>query len=952
MNTHKKTLDGFLSDLKTSKLFKDQIVFTKKIKGMNPTYGEDLEFLNGDIKRLLRKNSIQKLYTHQTEALKLLSQDIDVVVSTPTASGKSLIYNLAVLNYFLKNPSSTALYLFPLKALAQDQLQQLNNFLENLPSNIKKPSLDVYDGDVSYFKRYKLRQRPPNILMSNPDMLHIGILPNYMAWKDFFMNLKFIVVDEVHTYKGVMGSHMAWVFRRLIRICNFYGAYPIFIFCSATIGNPVELVEKLTGRAPVHISKTGSPKGVQEFIFINPMLYGPAKTGFMLLKSAVLRGLRTIVYTNSRKLTELIGAWTKSKLGSLGDRVSVYRAGLLPEDRREIEAKLTKGEIIGVVSTSALEAGINIGGLDLCILVGYPGSVMSFFQRAGRVGRKMQKSGVILIGGEDNLDQYILSHPENFFRLSPENIAINPYNEQIMTKHLMCAATELPIKLTEFNGQREKDYVRKLIEDGILIEDENTKEIYSTDTDIHRKVHIRSSSNNLIILDNNGNIIGTIDKYRAHHETYPGAIYLHNTKTYKVEKLDILEKQVVCKRVDVKYFTKLIVKKSTSILEYYNEKYFKNLKIGYGKLKIKENFLGFEKRRTKDQTLINFNELNLDPIEFETQGMWIQLPVEFKEYSEKKFMHFMGGIHGLEHLLIGVMPYVVLMDRNDIGGISIDFFDKLKSPVVFIYDGVEGGIGISKEGYEKIDVLFSIAKDILNSCDCTMGCFKCIYSPKCGSGNRPLDKECTKYILDLIYGDNKYPDKCKTSHPIKNEITQKDEHINFGVLDIETQKSAKEVGGWKNAHAMRVSCAVLYHRKKNDYLVFYEENIDKLFEELKTLDLIIGYNIKKFDYNVLAPYTSYDLTSLPTLDLLIEIHKRLGYRISLDNVAKATLNVGKSANGLLALKWWKEGNIDKIVKYCIKDVEVTKDVYLFGKNNGFIYFSNKAGKRVRLQVTW
>ncbi len=998
-------IEKFLFDLKNSKLFKDQIVYSASLEGADASFGEIEPPLDPLIGEILKQRSIKELYSHQTEAINILRRGEDVAIATPTASGKSLIYNIAFLEEYLKDQNTTALYLFPLKALSQDQLKEINELFSNLSPFIKKISSEIYDGDSSTYKRQKIRANPPHILITTPDMLHMAILPHHPVWKDFFMNLKIIVVDEMHTYRGVMGSHMAWVFRRLIRICNFYGSYPRFIFCSATIGNAKELIKNLTGRDVKVISKTGSPKGPQELVFINPMLYGPARTGFLLLKSAVIRKIRTIVYTNSRKLTELIGMWCKKQRGVVRERVSVYRAGFLPEQRRNIELSLKNGSITGIVSTSALEAGINIGGLDLCIMVGYPGSVISLKQRAGRVGRSMQKSGVILIGGEDNLDQYILRHPEKFLKLHPENIAINPYNETIMKQHIMCAAYELEINKDEFNLPVEKNIISTLVDERNLIKDEKTDKIFCINRNIHKNTPLRTTSSRLIIQTDTGDVLGYIDLYRAYHETYPGAIYLHNTETYRVEELNIEDRCVICKKVNVKYFTKLITQKETSIVEIYNEKQHQNIHIYFGMLNIKEHFKGFEKRRIKDHSLLNFNELKIDPLEFKTQGLFIKLPMDLKDEVEKRYMHFMGGIHGLEHLLIGVMPYIVLMDRNDIGGISTVYHEELKSPAIFIYDGVSGGIGITKEGYEKIDKLFSLARDILFSCECERGCFMCIYSPKCGSGNRPLDKECSMYILDLIENNKKIeknignvkvkksyengdksplnPQKNKKTlifyqkelpamglrslnlSKIKNNKNKLNENQknslknleipfvkNFGVLDIETQKSAQEVGGWKNLYAMRVSCAVLYVAKKDDFVVFYEQNINELFSLLKELELVVGFNIKKFDYGVLSYYSPYRLSKLPTLDLLTEIHKRLGYRVSLDNVAKATLDAKKSGDGLMALKWWREGKIDKIVSYCKKDVEITKDVYLFGQQNGFIYFTNKYKKKVRLKVEW
>ncbi len=945
MSPFRDGIENLIKDLTHSRLFEDQIVYHRIEPEQKQVLEEIGDSLSVHSKRLLKVHNIEKLYSHQKKALNYIFQGKDVVIATPTASGKSLIYYLATLEGFFKSQKSTALYLYPLKALARDQVKEFEELVFPL-SPALRPRAAVYDGDTSLREREEIKARPPNVLLTNPDMLHLGILPHHHGWHLFFSNLRYIVVDEVHTYRGVMGSHMAWVFRRLIRICHFYGSYPVFILCSATIGNPREHVELLISRKVVNISKSGAGMGKRHFLFINPLLHGAARAGFIILQSALYRNIRTILYTNSRKITELIGRWAKKSLSRFKEKVAVYRAGFLPEERRKIEEGLNTGKLQAVISTSALELGINIGGLELCILVGYPGSIMATYQRAGRVGRGKGESAVILLAGDDNLDQYFMKYPRDFFSLSPEKVSINPFNQKIMEKHLLCASLELPLHRGEevVQDRRVWPKIVELVEGGELFYLED--EFLSRDKGIHARVNLRGMGRPLIIMEDSGEIIGEIDFVRAHRETYPGAVYLHNTRSYVIKEMDVEQARVICSRKEVRYFTRLFTQKETTILEKYYEKERRNIKIAYGRLEITENFVGYEKRRIKDQTLLGFYPLELDPLVFETEGLWISFPRSIEKEARHRFLHFMGGLHGLEHLLIGVMPHIVLADRNDIGGISTPLHPQLSMPGVFVYDAVAGGIGITREVFTRMDEVVNLAWRVITECECESGCFRCIHSPKCGAGNRPLDKEGTILLLAHLTG---HPISAKKEY---NRRGKRADSLCFGVLDIETQFSAREVGGWQNAAGMRVSCAVLYVSEGNRFLVFTEEKVPELIENLKALPLIIGFNILGFDYRVLAPYSPLKLSSLPTFDMLRDIHARLGYRVSLDNIARSTLSVSKSADGMQALRWWKEGKMDKIVEYCKKDVEITRDVFLFGRDNGFIFFTNKQGQRVRLEVQW
>ncbi len=444
---HKQSKIGdFLDSLTVSQSLGSQVVFQTVLPATPPDWAEPEKPWPEPIRSLLKATGFENLYRHQARAIDFVRNNRHVIVATPTASGKTLVYDLPVLEHFLTDPDFTALYIFPLKALAQDQLQTFEAFAAHLEPS--RPTAAIYDGDTSAYRRKCIREAPPNVVLTNPDMVHLSFLAHHRKWAPFLARLHMVVVDEVHTYRGIMGSHVAQIFRRFERICRHYGASPTFVFSSATVANPAQLTRQLTGLEVITIDKSSAPRGRRHLVFLNPML-GPARAAIVLLKAALEKGLRTIVYTQSRKLTELIALWARNESGAFAERISAYRAGLLPEERRDIEARLANGDLLAVITTSALELGIDIGDLDLCLLVGYPGSVISTWQRGGRVGRSGQDSALILIAGEDALDQYFMRNPRDFIDREPESAVVNPFNIQIMTQHLVCAAAELTLKTDE-----------------------------------------------------------------------------------------------------------------------------------------------------------------------------------------------------------------------------------------------------------------------------------------------------------------------------------------------------------------------------------------------------------------------------------------------------------------------------------------------------------------------
>ncbi len=983
-------VDEYVGALLASERLGAQVAHHEVLPARAAAYGEPKRPWPKAISGILAERGVEQLYAHQALATDVIRSGRHVMVSTPTASGKTFIFNLPVIERCLADPDSRALYLFPLKALAQDQLKTFESMTAHWPKDAR-PRAAIYDGDTSSWFRKKIREQPPNVLMTNPEMLHLSVCPFHERWAAFLAGLSFVVVDEVHTYRGVLGSHMAQVFRRLQRVCARYGQDPTFVFCSATIGNPEELAKNLTGVDASLVDTSGAPQGARHFIFINPD-ESPAQAAIMLLQAALHRGMRTIVYTQSRKMTELISIWASQRSGRFKDKISAYRAGYLPEERREIEAKMHSGELLAVISTSALELGIDIGNLDLCVLVGYPGSIMATLQRGGRVGRSKQASAVALIAQEDALDQYFMRNPKDFFERPPECAVLDPNNPVILGRHLECAAAEMTLRDGEpWLREPQAAAVEAGLEaKGTLLRSADGKEIYAARKRPHRDVSLRGTGSTFCIeIDGEkgakakGTIVGHLDEHRAYKEAHEGAVYIHLGRTFVVDSLDLAPKAVRVTEKQVDYYTRPRGNKSTEIIEQQAQRTAWGTRVHLGRLRVTETVTGYEKRRVRGGNLLGIFPLDLPPLVFETQGLWIEIPLEAQRKAEDAFLHFMGGIHAMEHAAIGILPLLVMTDRNDLGGISTPMHPQVGMPAVFIYDGIPGGVGLSAQAWAKADALLDRTLAVVAGCECEFGCPSCVHSPKCGSGNRPIDKAAAIFLLEqiktlpapsgehIIDCDDSSKDKVQTNTPMpeqaycpqkqpealkktleisKEGTAMSNEH--YGVLDIETQRSAKEVGGWNHPDRMGVSVAVLYDSATDSYETFLEEAVSDMIERLYAFDLVVGFNIKRFDYGVLKGYTKKRLETLPTLDMLEKVHERLGYRVSLDNLAQATLDAEKSADGLQALAWWKEGRIDDIISYCTKDVELTREIFLHGRENGFLLFTNKAGKKVRVPVQW
>ncbi|HDQ40151.1 MAG TPA: DEAD/DEAH box helicase [Desulfonatronum sp.] len=969
MNTPSRVA-AFLQGLKTSPRLPGQsLVYHGVLPVRQALFAQEDQRWPVSIQNSLGFMGISKLYVHQAQAMEMIRAGKDTVVATPTASGKSLIYNLPVLECLLQDSAAHALYLFPLKALAQDQFVGLRDLVQAWPKDTR-PDLAVYDGDTETRERAKIRRNPPRILITNPDMLHLGLLAHHHLWRNFFQGLKYVVIDEAHVYRGVMGSHMAWVFRRLERLCAHYQTRPSFVFCSATIHNPLELTRDLTGREARLVKENAAPRGRKHFVFIDAA-EGPALTALMLLEEALQRGLRTIIYTGSRKMTELLGIWSGHRLKEYKSRIAVYRAGFLPSERRRIEADLSSGRTQAVITTSALELGIDIGDLDLCLLVGYPGSVIATWQRAGRVGRGGQESAVVLLGHENPLDKFFMRHPEVFFNSPPESAVLNPMNPVIMSQHLVCAAADLPLRADEPLLQIEDVHqcVELLVQRKKLLAVGDGREYVCPDQNPHHEVFLRGSGKSLPIFHSEtGEQIGIMDWHRVFTETHPGAVYLHQGKTYLVERLDLDLGQVFARPVKVDYFTRIRTNKTTCILKTIATKPIWKTLISLGRLEVTQRYPAFERRALRGHKLLSVEPLDLPPQVFETEGLWLDIPEKARLAVESNKEHFMGGIHALEHACIGILPLLILTDRNDLGGVSTPFHEQVQGAAVFVYDGIPGGIGLTRQAFARAEEMLNRTMQAVSGCECETGCPACVHSPKCGSGNRPIDKQAALTVLREMLG-NKGKQNARGQGTVSSSIsahTASTDHKlrgvgpvpgqsgpkRFAVLDVETRRSAQEVGGWNKAEDMGVSCAVLWDQKRGVFEDYLQEDLPAMAERLAGFDLVVGFNLLGFDYRVLRGCLEFDFFALPTLDILKVVHDRLGYRLSLDHLARHTLGIQKSGQGLDALRWWKAGRMDQIIAYCRDDVAITRDLYLHGRDKGHLLFQNKARKLVRLPVDW
>jgi DEAD/DEAH box helicase domain-containing protein len=961
MNRGQLELTEYVNTIKNDPEFGPATVYYRHIPPVKAAYGED-PHLPAQVTNILQQHGIRDLFKHQGDALRLIREGKNVLVATPTASGKSLIYNISVLEVLLENETAKSLYVFPLKALEQDQLKNLSSMIKGIKD--REISAKIYDGDTSAYRRKQIRAKIPEILVTNPDMLHRAILAYHQNWEKLFENLSFVVLDEVHTYRGIFGSHMNQIIRRLKRLCSLYRSRPQFVLLSATINNPKTFGESLIEESIEVVDASGSPRSGQHFFFLNPAS-SPNFSAARLFIHCVQSGFRTIAFTGSRKITELIHVWVSQLSPHLRRRISSYRAGFMPEERRHIERRLASGDLLGVVSTSALEMGIDIGYLDICLLVGYPGTIIDTWQRGGRVGRSGRESMIILLAKPDALDQYFMKHPDDFFKRSFEAAILDPHNPYVVDAHLPCAAAEKPITLDDAQFWS-KDLAHRL--EGLEMEGSLTRTVegkptwFATKRRPHQQVNIRSTGETYTVFEKKtGEAIGTVDGIRAFKECHPGAVYLHRARQYLVHDLDLEKKDIIAHQSELKYFTRARTEKETEIIRINRSRPKGQFLVREGLLKVTESITGYEKRALPGQELLGVYPLELPPQIFETIGFWIEIETPIHKIIEDKGLHFMGGIHAVEHAAIGIFPLFALCDRNDIGGICYTYHPQVGKSAIFIYDGYPGGVGLAQHGFEIVLELLEKTLDHLNNCECEDGCPSCIHSPKCGSGNKPLDKKAAITILEFLLGHISLGQFLEAEGDIEPQPISPMEEAHQPAptepriiyLDVETRRSAEEVGGWQNSHLMGVSVAVIFDTLENRFEIFMEDEIEELFARLEKADLVVGFNIKRFDYAVLGAYSAKDLMELTTFDILEDIYRRLGFRLGLEHLAVETLDQGKTADGLQALEWFKQGQIDKVIEYCRHDVAITRDLFQYGLKNGYLIYKTKQDdQRVRLRVDW
>ena len=708
----------------------------------------------------LERTGISSLYSHQADAWETVMRRGHTIVTTGTASGKSLCFNLPVLHTLSCDARARALYLYPTKALAQDQARGL--------AQLRTPPLRhaIYDGDTPQAERAAIRKKS-NLVLTNPDMLHVGILPNHGAWGDFLANLALVVVDEAHVYRGVFGSHVANVLRRLRRLAGAYGTAPRFVLTSATIANPLELAEGLTGLEFDLVDEEGAPRGEREIVMCNPPLLDE-RTGRRassiseaagLFADLVGAGVRTICFARSRRGAELIYKFALERLESDSTsragaaQIAPYRAGYTPQQRREIEARLAGGELTGVVATNALELGIDIGHLDAAIAVTFPGTVASLRQQWGRAARTSRGGLAMYVAGDDSLDQFFCRHPEEFLERPVEGAILDHRSESIWMRHLLAAAYEGPLEPADaaILGEGFGAYADRLVTAGELRRRGDRWLPRGAGFPAGR-VSLRSASPDsfTVVQQEAGEILGFVEAERAFSTIHPGAVYLHLGEPYEVDELDIDARRALVRRSDAGYYTQPKIETETFIEETREERTALGVPLRFGIVSVTEQVIAYQRKSLADHEVIDLHPLDLPEQNFVTQALWYELGDE--QVGGLPLDALLGALHASEHSQIAVLPLIAMCDRWDIGGLSTNFHHHTGCPTIFIYDGHPGGVGITHRGFAVFERLVADASRLVGECPCEAGCPSCVQSPKCGNLNEPLSKSGALAMMGVMLG--------------------------------------------------------------------------------------------------------------------------------------------------------------------------------------------------------
>jgi DEAD/DEAH box helicase domain-containing protein len=705
-------------------------------------HGELALPLPGPLAEALGAQGVERLYTHQVQAIEALRGGLDTVVVTGTASGKSLCFNLPVLETLLRRPGATALYLYPTKALAQDQLKGLTRLAAGHPDVLRELDAGVYDGDTQASTRRRLRDSA-NVILSNPDMLHQGILPAHGRWGRFFRALRYVVIDEMHAYRGIFGSHVANVLRRLERVAAHHGASFRYVLCSATIRNPGELAGSLTGRPVTVVDDDGAPRGARHFVFWNPPFVDETRVerrssngeGCALFSGLLESGAQTLAFTKSRVAAELVYRYARERLErtepGLEERVRAYRGGYLAEERRAIERALFAGDLRGVVSTNALELGVDIGGLDAVVMVGAPPTLASAWQQAGRAGRKAGTSLAVLVAYNETVDQYLMRHPGYFFGRSPEAACIDPHNPYILAQQLACAAYELPLgpEDAERFGTQTADILAALEESGETKTIDGRSYWSRTEFPAH-KVNLRTISDDTYTIMDSGRgeaVIGTVDAISAMELVYPDAIYLHDGATYWVRKLDLEQKVARVEARTVDYYTQPVLDTQIRVRGELQRRDWRGESVRFGEVTYAWQTVALKKIRFHSLDAIGYHPLDLPRLTLDTAAFWFAPSEAAWSAVARRGLNPVEGLQGVRNLFLTLLSMLSMCDPSDLGGL-IDS-SNLGRPALFVFDRYAGGLGFAEQGWARLDELARAALDHLEACECTEGCPSCVGLP-------------------------------------------------------------------------------------------------------------------------------------------------------------------------------------------------------------------------------
>jgi len=743
---------------------KDSLRHVRRIPAQPGTVTAWPAWVPGELRTALAKQGVEAPWTHQVEAAEAAHAGRHVVISTGTASGKTLAYQLPALSDMLTDDTACALYLSPTKALAADQMRSLGEL------ELGDVTAAVFDGDTPYEQREWLR-RHARLLLSNPDMLHHGMLPRHERWARFLKRLKYVIVDECHTYRGVFGSHVALLLRRLRRVAALYGSEPVFILASATTGDPAYTASRLIGDEVHAVTTDASPRAGTTFALWEPPLLpdftgeggAPVRKSTLtetadLLTDLVTMGIRTVAFVGSRRGAETVASITRQALSDvdpdLPGRVAAYRAGYLREERRDLERRLRDGDILGLAATNALELGVDIAGLDAVLLAGYPGRLASVWQQSGRAGRAGREALAILVARDDPLDTYLVHHPEAIFDSPVEATVLDPANPYVLAPHLCRAATESHLKDADvelFGGEAAATALEMLCEAGLL---RKRKAGWFWTRHDRPELSLRGTGGEpvAVVEGDTGQLLGTVDAASSHFLTHPGAVYPHQGRTYLVDGLDLDDATAMVHPANPDWTTHPRDVTDLAVLSVTRRVDAGPVAAYLGEVDVTGQITGYQRRRVPSGQIIDEHPLDLPRRSLRTVAVWWTIAPSALTDAGLSKQDVPGSLHAAEHAAIGLLPLVATCDRWDIGGLSTAEHADTGTPTIFVYDGHPGGAGFAERGFEAIETWLSATRQAIKACECPAGCPSCVQSPKCGNGNEPLDKTGALAVLRVVLG--------------------------------------------------------------------------------------------------------------------------------------------------------------------------------------------------------